>query len=134
LTVTLLRAACAVLAALAAAWFALGIRQAHDTARAQEIMNGMAALDAAQAREVSSLLNDAGQLNPDKTVAILRGQLALERGHEQRALRMLLDVALKEPQNLDAWVWVGRASTHDQRTFLEAVDRVRRLDPRLDNR
>lgn len=118
----------AVLVALVAcAWFALGIRQAHDADLASDIITGTAHVGPAAARRASSLLDAAGQLNPDHSVALLRSQLALREGDAARARAIALGVARAEPQNIDAWLAFNSASANRPRLFLLALKHVNEL-------
>jgi hypothetical protein len=108
-------------ALIAAAWFALGIRQASDTAGAAAIVTSPAPLTPARARDAVHLLRAAGVLNPDTTVAQLRGRLQLREGHPQAALRTLERVARLEPMNLQAWEFVAQAALPVDRRELEVA-------------
>jgi hypothetical protein len=111
------------------AWFALGIRQGHDADVAGAIIAGHAPVTAAQARHARALLHDAGQLNPDLAIDLLRSQLALRRGDAARARAIALSVARREPQNLQAWLAYATASAHDVPAFSLAVTRLNALAP-----
>ncbi len=76
--VAVLRAGMVLVAAVACAWFALGVRQAHDTDAATALVDG-AKLSASQARKADSLLKSAAALNPDREIDLLRAQVALRR-------------------------------------------------------
>jgi predicted Zn-dependent protease len=123
------RVAYAVPALIVCAWFALGIRQAHDVGRATAIVSAQASASATQAHEVNSLLTNARSLNPDQEVQVLRGRIALERGDPKRAIQLLTGVTQAEPSNLDGWVWLARASGGDRSLFARALARVRELEP-----
>jgi predicted Zn-dependent protease len=103
----------AVLALLACAFFGLGIRQSHDLDAATAIASA-AHPSAAQAAHAERLLDSAGTLNPDRTVQITRAQLVLARGQAAHARAILADVIHDEPQNLDAWILMVRASADDR--------------------
>lgn len=118
----------AVLVALVAcAWFALGIRQAHDADLAANIVTGSARVTPAAARRASALLDAAAQLNPDQSVDLLRSQLALRQGDAERARAIALDVARAEPQNIDAWLAFNSASVNRPRLFKLALKHVNEL-------
>jgi hypothetical protein len=123
------RALVAILAVLAAAWFAVGVRQAHDTDVATSIITGAAPVTAAQARHAAALLHDAGQLNPDTSVDLLRSHLALRLGEPARARAIALSVTRSEPQNLQAWVAYGSAASGDPGVFALALRRLNQLAP-----
>jgi hypothetical protein len=117
------------LAVVAAAWFALGVRQARDTARAAAIVSASARPTAAQARHASDLLSAAGFLNPDRLLDVLRARLDLVRGDEPAARAILKRVTHDERFYLDAWVWLARASVGDLKDFYAAAYRIRQLVP-----
>ena len=123
------RALTLLLALLACAWFALGIRQAHDTAQADAIVSGTAALSNVQADHAASLLTAARFLNPDAEVDVLRGQLALRQGDRAAARRILGDVVQREPMNVVAWLWLAKSSSGDERLGVLALHQIARLDP-----
>lgn len=129
-----IRAALVVFALLLAAWFGLGAHQAIDTSRATAVLSAGNSISRARAASVSSLLNGASVLNPDRQVALLRGALALERGHPRRAQRLISQVTRAEPQNLDAWLSLAHAATDDPALFDQALIHVRRLEPLLPTR
>lgn len=127
---SVLRAAGAVAALILCAWFAIGIRQARDTARAQAFVTTHKVANANQARAVDSLLAAASLLNPDTTVSLLRGRVASERGNPAEAERIIIPVTRQEPQNLDAWLSLAYVSGTDQKLFFHALAEVKRLDPK----
>lgn len=124
------RASIVVLAVIACAWFALGIRAAHDTNRASAIVSGKAPLTAAEAAHARSLLDAAGTLNPDTTVDLLRAKVALARNDEAAGLRTIRSVTNREPQNLEAWVALAQTSLNrNSQLVLLAVHNIGKLDP-----
>lgn len=123
------RASILLVAVVACAWFALGARQAHEVARATIII--VERPTAAQAQTATSLLESAGTLNPDLEVDVLRGRLALDRGELPTARRILEGVVRREPKNLEAWIWLARASGGAPSTFVLAVKRVASLLPKV---
>jgi predicted Zn-dependent protease len=130
---TILRSLLLLLAVAASAWFVLGVREARDTARATALVTGEAPLRPAQAQRARSLLDSAGTLNPDLTVAVTRGVLELDQNQNAAAERTLESVTRREPLNLDAWVQLAFAATRngDRRTFAHAVGVVSALHPKL---
>lgn len=122
------RAGAVVVAVAIAAWFGIGVLQARDTSRATAGLSG-ARLTPAQARRTASLLHDAGFLNPDRQVDVLRAQLYLNQGNERAARSLLIRVVRAEPDNLGAWISLARASVHDVRWFYAAAYRIRYLVP-----
>jgi hypothetical protein len=119
------------LAAIVCAWFAIGIRQAHDTAKASSILSAGAPLNASQAAHVTALLRGAKLLNPDEQVAVLRGELAIRRNDLAAARNILRAVLRAEPMNLQAWAWLAKASSNDPSTFLLALLHINQLEPRV---
>jgi predicted Zn-dependent protease len=122
---------CAVLALVVCAWFALGARQAIDTSRASATVSGSSKLSSAQARHMLALLDDAGTLNPDRNVDILRGEALQASGNPQAARRVLTAVTREEPENLEAWVGLAKASGSNATLLFNDLRRVRQLEPRL---
>jgi predicted Zn-dependent protease len=130
--VTVVRISALVVAVAACAWFALGIVQSIDTTRATAIVSSSTPMTPQRAAHARSLLDSAGTLNPDKTVDILRGELASELNQPVRAVAMLESVTASEPQNADAWVTLARVALHHDTPALErAVARLAQLDPRI---
>ena len=125
------RVAVLVVATVACAWFVLGIRQAHEIARATSIVSQQGPPAPAQARTAASLLHSAGTLNPDLEVDVLRGRLALARDDLPAARRILESVVHREPQNLEAWIWLARASSGSPSAFRLAVSRIKTLLPNV---
>jgi predicted Zn-dependent protease len=125
-----LRVVLLILAIVACAWYVLAIRQAHDTAAATALLTRGTPLKAAEAARADGLLRAASELNPDQQVAILRAQVAYDRGDRPRAERLLAPVVRDEPENAVAWLWVARAAP-DAATFTRALARIGYLVPRL---
>ncbi len=111
---TLLPALAAIGALIVAGWFYLGTRQTADLASAGAIVNAGDHLSAADTRRAVSLLNAAGFLNPDRTVALDRSRIALENGNRARAYRLAISVTDAEPMNALAWQYVARAATNSR--------------------
>jgi hypothetical protein len=124
-------AICAAVALVACAWFALGARQAIDTQRATAIVSQGRMATIAQERKVSSLVHAARFLNPDREPDVLLGAVEFKRGDSAQARRLLESVTRSEPQNLEAWLWLGRAWGGDVAVFQEALRHIRELEPRL---
>jgi predicted Zn-dependent protease len=120
------RIAALALALAAAAWFAIGVRQAHDLGHATSIVSG-GRLSASQARRASDLLHSASFLNPDRQVDVLRARVYLGRGNEPEARTLLRRVVAAEPEYLDAWIWLAHASVGDLKDFYAAAFRVTQL-------
>ena len=125
----LLAVVLALVSLVAAAWFAFGIRQAHDTAAADAILAAGSTPTAAQTAHAFSLLRTAKQLNPDTQVDLLRAQLLLDQGNRRAARSVLERVVATEPDNALAWEWLARASVGDTVEFFRAVLRFEQLVP-----
>src|SRR6516162_5319021 len=122
----LVRGAAFLLAAAACAWFVIGIRQAHDTARANAILSNGPPLTAGQQHQVSSLLSAASFLNPDTQVKVLKAQLAVQSGHEATGDAIVLGVLRDEPMNAEGWFWLAQHAARPQYLAL-AYQRLARL-------
>ncbi len=112
------------------AWFALAVRQAHDTNRASEIISGASALSGRAAAQASSLLRAAGTLNPDSEVDLLRTELALLEHRRSRALRIVEGVVRREPMNVEAWLLFARAGYPNRALLKRAIRNIALLDPK----
>ena len=122
----------ACLVAIAAcAWFVVGIRQAHDVSRATSLISSGRLRSDVQYERALALLRGARALNPDQEVNILRGQATLEHGDPRAAQRILRTVTRSEPRNLEAWLWLAKASNGSSALFFGALTRVRELEPIL---
>ena len=129
---TLVRISVLVVAVAACAWFALAVVQSIDTTRATAIVSSSAPMTAQRARHVRSLLDTAQTLNPDRTITMLRGELASELNQPARAVALLESVTAAEPLNADAWVTLARVALHHDTPALErAVTHLGELDPRI---
>jgi predicted Zn-dependent protease len=93
----------AVAALAVSAWFGLSWVQARDTGTADAIAFGSSKLSAPRAARVRSLVDSAATLNPDRTVDLIRAQLALDVHDAPGAIRILEAVTQAEPQNAIAW-------------------------------
>lgn len=116
-----------VAAIVVCAWFAVGVRQAHDTVAAAAIVSGGHRLSAAAAARAASLLSGAATLNPDRQVGLLRAELAAERGRRALAQRLVLTVTHAEPRNPQAWLLLTKVGTPYQGAV--AVQRLAKLAP-----
>lgn len=124
------RLAAIALALLVCAWFAIGIRQAHDTTQAQTILSASRSVDGAQARHLSSLLSAAAVLNPDQEVQVLRGRLAFAQGDKARAVTILQAVTRAEPRSREAWLWLAHAAISvNPVLFNQALHTIFAIDP-----
>jgi hypothetical protein len=113
-------------ALIVCAWFALGIHQANDTRRATKLI---AAGGRGQLAHAASLIRSASPLNPDRTLDLLRVELALAQGRTSRARALAHRLVRAEPMNVSAWLWYGRASGGNPAIFLTALAHAHELDP-----
>jgi hypothetical protein len=125
---TLGRIGLAAAALLVTAWFALGIFQSRAVSQARSAAAG-ARLTAVQAHHADSLLQDAATLNPDRAVDVLRAQVALARDDAARSRQILEGVVRREPQDLEAWIALVRASADDFRQRQIALLHILKLAP-----
>ena len=124
---SLVRPAIAVFALVCCAWFALSARQAHEVAVATSIVSATPPLSSSQVHRASGALSSAASLNPDLTVDVLRGQLALAQGHRAQARNILFGVIRREPKLLAAWQQYALASIGDPVAFYAAQIGIKRL-------
>jgi hypothetical protein len=124
--VTWLRGLGVAVALVVCAWFALGFVESHELSAATAAVSSARPLDVSHVR---SLLSDASTLNPDRSVDIVRAQLLVRQGRLAAARRVLESVVQAEPDNLEAWYWVAKASPDQPRLFLLALLRIRQLEP-----
>jgi predicted Zn-dependent protease len=128
--VSVIRVSAAVAGVIVCAWFALGIHQAHEVARATSMIDSSRALTVTQDHAIESWLDSAQTLNPDRQVEILRAQAAIKVGQARRAQQILTGVTRAEPLNLDGWIWLAGASLGDPPLARRALRRIDMLDPR----
>ena len=126
---TAARAAIFAVAIVVCAWFALGVRQAHDIDQATSIITGAKLPTPAQAEHAQSLLNSADWLYPGTEAEILRGRLAIEKGQRPLAQRIERNVTREEPMNLSGWVWLANSYTNPKFS-LPVIAHVLVLDPK----
>jgi hypothetical protein len=119
------RIAIAVVALVACAWFALGVRQAHDQARATSLINQPGTPSASETRQILQLLDRAATLNPDRSIDLLRAQAEVRHGEGQIALRQMLGVVRDEPLNVDAWIVLGFAAGGGRDPAVASLARIK---------
>ncbi len=120
-----------ILALVVCAWFVLGIREAHDVNAATAIVDQNPPVSAAQDRQAASALHDAGVLNPDGEVDVLRAQLDVRVGRYSAAMTAARRATAHEPGNVLAWLTLASASYDAGRLDQHAVARMIELDPEL---
>jgi hypothetical protein len=121
------------IALVACAWFALGAHQVHELDAAANIVS-RTHVSSSVARVATARLSSAATLNPDLEVDVLRGRLAMARGELPDARRIFDSVVEREPKDLEAWIWLARASAGSPATFRLAVTRIDRLLPPVPHR
>lgn len=126
---SLTRIATVMAALLVCAWFAIGIRQSHDTDTASALLSGSGPIGHRQARQAAAALKSAQVLNPDTSPVLLQSTLALREGQTVRARAVALRVAREEPQNTAAWLAYGSTAAHDPVVFRLALRQLTRLAP-----
>ena len=118
-----------VIALVTAAWYVVGVRQAHDTERAGAIISAPGSLNAARARSASSLLRAAALLNPDQEVNLLRAELDRKLGDLGKARSVLDQGVASEPGNALAWSQLAASSAGSPTASARALRNLRRLVP-----
>jgi hypothetical protein len=111
-------------------WFGLGIRQAEDQSRAVALMGQPGTPSAAKTAHTLQMLDNAGDLNPDRQIDLLRVQAEQRGGMDASAVRIAEAVVRAEPQNASAWVVLGFATERSDPALARlAHERVRELVP-----
>lgn len=130
---TTIRYGAAVLALALSVWFGLAWYQSQQTGKAQTLIGGGTRLSGRQAGQARAALNAAGTLNPDLTVTVLRGQLAIDQHDYRSAVRILSSVTSREPLNLTAWAELGVAAVKagDSHLLVVAGRHIAVLIPRV---
>ena len=101
--VTVARVIGALLALVVCAWFVLGAVELSETDRATAILQRTGRWTPAEARQTAALLGDAGRLNPDRQIELLRAALHVREGDAPAARAIVWRVLAQEPQNIEAW-------------------------------
>jgi Tetratricopeptide repeat len=124
------RIAVAVVALLVVAWSAVLWRDdriGRDSSN--RIIMNQDLSDAEWAHEVDRL-RDAELLDPSTKWPVARAGALLQRGHRERAARVIEDVVEREPDNLEAWIVLREATEgRDPRRAAQAHMEIRRLRP-----
>jgi predicted Zn-dependent protease len=124
----IVRAVIAGVALVVCAWFALGIREAHEVTVATQIVSSARAPTSAALRSAAGELSSAAFLDPDRTVDILRGRVAIKQGRIADARRILSAVTREEPRDLEAWIWFTGASLGTPQARVGTAQ-IAQLDP-----
>lgn len=126
----------AVLALAVCAWFAVGIRQAHQSDAAAAIVGAAGGQSAADLARAQRLIDSADFLYPGQDIANLRAEQLLEQRRYDRAAPVIASIVRAEPQNLQGWIDVAkllilapRVARGTGLTAAQARAQVVRLDP-----
>jgi predicted Zn-dependent protease len=125
------RIAGAVAALAVAAWFGLGVYQAHNADAAREAIGRLPDPTAAQTERIRAELDRAATLNPDRGITLLRARAAFQQPDLPRAYRLIQQVTRAEPDNIEAWALLAFATVNHHADALNraAEAQVRRLGP-----
>jgi predicted Zn-dependent protease len=110
------------------AWFAIGVRQAHDLNQATAIVDQSNQPTKAQIAHAGSLLNAAAFLNPDSEVKLVRAELELGDSDIAQGRRIVEGVVREEPQNLEAWYLLAQ-DAGGRKLLFRALAQINKLDP-----
>lgn len=124
------RAALVVVALLAGAWLAVGLRAVNLENDAQAVVDKARAGTAtpAEVERARDDLHKADLLSPSKDPIIREGELMASLGREGEAAILAYSVTLKEPDNLRAW-FLAWAAEPDARRKAAAKRRILELNP-----
>jgi predicted Zn-dependent protease len=125
-----IRVTVALVAVLAIAFLAVGLRNTWLEQRGLELGQSTAAThDPEIARQAEHDLRAAETLNPDQTPTLYRGGLAFRLRRPQEAVDLLRRVARQEDENLDAWGLLAQAAlaAGDRGLARQAAARAREL-------
>jgi len=118
------------LAVAAAAWFALGVRAAHDQDAVSALVNSHTSLTAAQANAAEVKIGDAQTLNPDESLLALHAQIEFNAGHAATAERLAKTLVRRAPRDVDSWVTLAVLTRRgDPAANALAIAKVHQLAP-----
>ena len=125
------RAGLVVLAVLAAAWFVIGARQAHELDGASNLIDHQAGNSTQASDRTLALLRAADFLHPGDQTDLLRARLALERREYPRAKRLIEQATRSQPDDLNAWITALDLAVIDRGAVDSATitAHIRALDP-----
>jgi hypothetical protein len=127
-----LRGALVVVALLALGWLGVLYRDRRVGQDAADVIFYQPQLPPAEFERQLDRLRDARLLDPDRYWDLTRARYLLLRDRPRRALRAAQELVRDEPDNLEAWLVVFRASELvDPSRSGDAIDRIRQLNPRL---
>ena len=121
-----------VLALLAGAWLAVGLRvvsleEEGNAAFERARQGSLSGAEVAQARDA---LESADALTADPTHRLIEGRLLAAVGQRDQAVNLALLVLAKEPENVDAW-YLAHVSTDNPQGRALTRRRVQELNPLL---
>jgi predicted Zn-dependent protease len=124
------RAAVALLAALLVAWSGVLWRGDRIGSDASDTLIRNADLPEAEFRHEMDRLRDAELLDPSTRWPVARAGALYQRGRFEESARVLDDVLEREPDNLEAWLYMREvAQDRDPARAAEAQAAIRRLNP-----
>jgi hypothetical protein len=110
------------------AWFAIGVRQAHDLNQATSVVDQASQPTRAQIAHAASLLNAAAFLNPDSQVKLVRAELEIGDNEIPQGRKIVQGVLRDEPQNLQAWYLLAQ-DAGGRKLLFRALAQITKLDP-----
>jgi hypothetical protein len=127
-----LRCALIVVALLAGAWLAAGLRVSAledegNTAFERARNESLGRAEITQARDA---LHSADALTSDSAPQLIEGRLLAALGHNDEAVALAIQVVAKEPENVDAW-YLAHVSTKSPEGLALTRRRVQQLNPLL---
>jgi tetratricopeptide (TPR) repeat protein len=120
----------AIVAVLFIAWFAVFVRNERIGHAASKRIIAAPAMDEGEFARAISDFRRAELLDPGTKWMATRASYLMQRGDKQAALRAADSALRREPDNIDAWAVVLRATRgRDARRAAEATRELRRLNP-----
>jgi hypothetical protein len=125
-----LRGALVLVAVLSLAWLGVLYRDRRVGQDAADVIFYQPGLGPAEWERQMERISDARLLDPDRHWELTRARYFLLRDMPRRALRSADRLVSEEPDNLDAWIVVYKASRSvDRRRSARAAAEIRRLNP-----
>jgi hypothetical protein len=129
-SITVARAALALLAVALTAWFAAIAYNDRIGHAAAERINANPRMGSADFASAVEDFRRAGRINPGTEWKRVEASYRLQRGQRREAIRVAEDVVRHEPDNLGAWVTIlSAAGTADGRLAERARAAILRLNP-----
>jgi hypothetical protein len=126
-----IRSALVVLALLAGAWLALGVRAVGLEDNAEAVIRHARA-GPVPPGQVNTALDDlakAGRLSPDQAPLIRQGELLVSAGRDDEARAVAKRATDAEPDNLQAWFLAWVVADPNSPAKEQAKQRVLELNP-----